>query len=106
MPLDPTGLDVWSLSGYLGVTVWLSTFELSSARTWYSACYLGKIESVYFSTLRFYTASALGVGCGGGEGAAMAWLAAARAVEATEATEAMGAVAGGWWEGGIYGVKP
>ena len=33
---------------------------------------------------------------GGGEGA----------VEATEATEAMGAVAGGWWEGGIYGVKP
>eukprot|EP00964_Phaeocystis_antarctica_P058923 scaffold34968_cov43-Phaeocystis_antarctica.AAC.3 len=39
-----------------------------------------------------------GVACGGGEGAAMAWLAAARAVEATEATEAMGAVAGGWWE--------
>ena len=36
----------------------------------------------------------------------MAWLAAARAVEATEATEAMGAVAGGWCEGGIYGVKP
>ena len=45
MPLDPTGLDVWSLSGYLGycLVTALSTFELSSARkaylVLYSACY-------------------------------------------------------------------